>query len=355
MAWYDQSVGNQEICALQVAVIKGKAGVFTSLFHYHRMFESMGIRTACLYRGPATARLEEAGVGLLPAPTSLTTPFFRILPSFSETRVLVSDAFDGRTPDLVMVHSDLALENIRTLFPKTTIFTRCHTDKTKRKRRADVVVTLNLDQHERVSAELSSYQPIVRMLGHPFCGRNEAIAMPKGPLRLNFCARFVPDKDPLTLVRALALIAPEKRPVVRFIGDGPMAQEIKDTSERLEVSASFVPWQDNPFQNFTTGDVLVLPSRWEGLPWLLLEAQKLGVSSLVSDIPGNRLAVNDGETGVLFPVGDSAALASRIIEMIETPSDLYARAKQGASCFDSRFGPAAFWDGLKAAAKEFYA
>ncbi len=54
-------------------------------------------------------------------------------------------------------------------------------------------------------------------------------------------------------------------------------------------------------------DLFVLPSLWEGLPYSTLEAMALGKAALVSDGPGNPDAL--GEAGLVFPVGDVAAMA----------------------------------------------
>ena len=56
--------------------------------------------------------------------------------------------------------------------------------------------------------------------------------------------------------------------------------------------------------------MVVAPSRWEGLPFLLLEADVQSRPVIASDCPGNRDVIEDGVSGVLFPTGDVAALAA---------------------------------------------
>ena len=58
---------------------------------------------------------------------------------------------------------------------------------------------------------------------------------------------------------------------------------------------------------------LVAPSRWEGMPYLLLEAVARGRSVIASDCPGNRDVLKGYPKAVLFPVEDAAALA-RLLE-----------------------------------------
>lgn len=61
---------------------------------------------------------------------------------------------------------------------------------------------------------------------------------------------------------------------------------------------------------------LLLPSRQEGISNVLLEAMSWGVPPVVSDIPGNRLLVEDGVTGLVVPVNDAAALAQKTLLLL---------------------------------------
>ena len=67
---------------------------------------------------------------------------------------------------------------------------------------------------------------------------------------------------------------------------------------------------------YERASVFVLPSRKEGLSNALLEAQSWGVPAVVSDIPGNRKVVRDGETGFIVPVGNIESLAGSISRLL---------------------------------------
>ena len=63
----------------------------------------------------------------------------------------------------------------------------------------------------------------------------------------------------------------------------------------------------------TCGKILVAPSRWEGMPYLLLEAVARSRRIIASDCPGNRDVLKGYPKADLFPVEDVAGLA-RLLE-----------------------------------------
>ena len=77
---------------------------------------------------------------------------------------------------------------------------------------------------------------------------------------------------------------------------------------------------------FMRAGFLVLPSRVEGMSNVLLEAQAAGLPAVVSDIPGNRAVVQDGENGLVVPVGDPEALANAMVRLYRSPE---LRAQMG--------------------------
>jgi glycosyltransferase involved in cell wall biosynthesis len=100
----------------------------------------------------------------------------------------------------------------------------------------------------------------------------------------------------------------------------------------------FVPSVTNPRPWYTAADVVVLPSRWEGLSLTLLEALASGCSVVASDIPGLAEAIAPG-VGARVPPGDTTALASAVARRL---TDASLRAAEGqaaavaAQAFDVR-------------------
>ena len=75
-------------------------------------------------------------------------------------------------------------------------------------------------------------------------------------------------------------------------------------------------------------DMYVLASHREGFPRSAMEASAMGLPVVATDIRGCRQVVADGETGLLFPAGDAAALAESVKTLVES-DDL--RSRMGAA------------------------
>jgi len=67
-------------------------------------------------------------------------------------------------------------------------------------------------------------------------------------------------------------------------------------------------------------DIFVLPSHREGMPRSIIEAMMTGLPVVATDIRGSREEVVDGETGILVPVGDKAALAAALSRLATDPA-----------------------------------
>ena len=68
-------------------------------------------------------------------------------------------------------------------------------------------------------------------------------------------------------------------------------------------------------------DIFVLPSLSEALSNSLMEAMGCGCCPVASNTGGNPELVQDGDTGLLFPVGDSDALAARLVRLVDEPEN----------------------------------
>jgi glycosyltransferase involved in cell wall biosynthesis len=122
-------------------------------------------------------------------------------------------------------------------------------------------------------------------------------------------------KNQALLVRALAHVGDRAPIFCVFIGDGDLPGLTAEIARAGVEERTFVHGYNRAARRLASAaDVLVLPSRSEGLPIAVLEAFCDGPLVLVSDIPELAELVDDGATGLRFAADDAASLAGRLID-----------------------------------------
>jgi glycosyltransferase involved in cell wall biosynthesis len=86
---------------------------------------------------------------------------------------------------------------------------------------------------------------------------------------------------------------------------------------------------------------LVVPSIYEGMPLVVLEAMAAGVPVVASSVSGIPEVVVDGETGWLVPPEDPAALAAALAVALEDPAEAARRGAAGRRRVEERYRPEA--------------
>jgi len=123
-------------------------------------------------------------------------------------------------------------------------------------------------------------------------------------------------------------------------GDGPDLQRLRQASALLAGRVRFlgrIPPTEVPAL-IANHDVLVAPSRFEGFMLTLAEAMAAGCVPVVSRIRGvTDAVVNDGVTGLLFPVGDIEAAADAIRRLRDDPTLWQAMSRDGPTTMRMRF------------------
>lgn len=79
----------------------------------------------------------------------------------------------------------------------------------------------------------------------------------------------------------------------------------------------YVSFTTTPERYMAAADIFCLPSYREGFGMTIIEAAACGVPAVASRIYGITDAVDDGKTGLLFPVGDTVALTNTLLWLIE--------------------------------------
>jgi glycosyltransferase involved in cell wall biosynthesis len=150
--------------------------------------------------------------------------------------------------------------------------------------------------------------------------------LPSGTPIVLFCARYLRHKGIFEFVEAARLLRSEGVDA-RFVIVGDVDPHNPASASRSDVDAWLEEgivedWgfcSDVPAR-LAQAALVVLPSYREGLPKVVIEAAATGRPVIVSDSPGCREAVVDGQTGLLVPPKDPGALASAIGTLLADPA-----------------------------------
>ena len=137
---------------------------------------------------------------------------------------------------------------------------------------------------------------------------------------LLFLGRMKVDKGVLDLAHAFAEIY-RKYPGIALLYIGPdeenLTPEIINICGEAKSALKFIEYTNRPEDYMASADILVLPSYREGFGNVVIEAAACEVPAVVSNIYGLTDAVEDGETGLLFEVGDTDQLVYSIGKLIK--------------------------------------
>lgn len=151
----------------------------------------------------------------------------------------------------------------------------------------------------------------------------DALGIPAGaPLAVSV-GRLTEQKGHANLLRAVPGVL-RHVPRARFVwvGDGPLEGLLRDAIEAAQLInvVTLIPAYDDVAALLNAADVVVLPSRFEGLPLVALEAMAVGRAVVATAAVGLMEAVRDRVTGRLVPLDNDAAMAEAIAELLADPA-----------------------------------
>lgn len=158
---------------------------------------------------------------------------------------------------------------------------------------------------------------------------------PPGPLRALFVGNLSAEKDPWLAVQA---VAASVRSRLRFVGTGPLVAEVESwahdlgIADRVEVAGP----TDDVGAELQRAHVLLLTSRTEGLPGVIMEAAAAGLPTVGVDVGGVPEAVIDGVTGIVAP-RDAAAIGRSLDRLDENRSLLAELGAAARADAEARF------------------
>lgn len=165
----------------------------------------------------------------------------------------------------------------------------------------------------------------------PVASNRARLGLPDGPLVV-CVAQFAPEKGHADLIAAWPRVR-EAVPTATLVlvGDGALRREIEGLATRLGAGDSvlFLGFRHPAQPYLAAADVVVLPSRTEGMPNALLEAMALGRPIVATRVGGVPELIEDGVSGWLVSGRNPAGLAGGLAALL---TDKAAVAHLSAAC-----------------------
>lgn len=165
-----------------------------------------------------------------------------------------------------------------------------------------------------------------------------AVKRKEEPLQLMMIARFGPQKDHATLVKALADLPEELNWELSLVGGGDNSEigTLVDQSG-LTNKVTFLGEREDIGDLLEKADIYLLISHWEGFPRSILEGMRAGLPVIATDVAGVKEAVIEGQTGYLVPHNDVDALANILKDALADREGLYRMGMKGRARFEAEF------------------
>lgn len=165
-------------------------------------------------------------------------------------------------------------------------------------------------------------------------------------------ARHHPQKDLPMFLRAMARVA-ERVPGVRavIVGDGPDRAAVEVERDRLGLGEVVVlaGFRPNPVDEMHAADVVALSSRWEGSPLAVAECLSIGAPLVSTAVGTVTRHLVDGESARIVAVGDDAAFAAAVVELLTDPDRARSIGQAGREVAAHTFDPVALTEGVERA------
>lgn len=166
------------------------------------------------------------------------------------------------------------------------------------------------------------------------------LGLPPTSTVVGFVGRLTPQKGPEIMLEAFATVAREHPDVVlAMVGDGSMRPELEARARRLALRDA-VRWlgERHGQRSMPAFDMLVLPSRYEGLPYVLLEGLVAGLPIVTTETANAGLVVEQGVNGLVVPGEDPGSVARAILRLLRNEEERtrFGRASRTRA---ARFSP----------------
>jgi N-acetyl-alpha-D-glucosaminyl L-malate synthase BshA len=160
-----------------------------------------------------------------------------------------------------------------------------------------------------------------------------------GEAILMHLSNFRPVKRVVDVVRIFAQVASEMPAQLVLVGDGPDRSAAEWLAHDLGIHCRvhFLGKQDRVNELLPLADLMLMPSELESFGLAALEAMACKVPSIATRVGGVPELIEDGVTGLLYPVGDVGAMALGALSLLKDRERLEAMREAGRKTAQKRF------------------
>ena len=137
------------------------------------------------------------------------------------------------------------------------------------------------------------------------------LGIPEDQLLFGFLGRLVAQKNPQLLLRAFAIV--KDIPAIRLVivGVGDLESDCRQLARELKIEDQiyWLGYRTAP-EAMPAFDVFMMPSRYEGMPYVMMEALSLGLPVVATPVGGTSLAIQNDENGFIVPFDSPEAMAN---------------------------------------------
>jgi len=156
-------------------------------------------------------------------------------------------------------------------------------------------------------------------------------------LKIISIGRLTDQKDHLTLLKSIQLLDSNFKVRLIIAGKGKKYLLLKNfiLKKKLQNKVKLFGYLKNPYHYIKHANIVVLTSKFEGLPNILLEAQYLNKYIISTDCPtGPKEILLNGKAGDLINIGDYKSLSNLIINYRLNKKKIIKKINEGSKYFD---------------------
>jgi len=141
---------------------------------------------------------------------------------------------------------------------------------------------------------------------------------------LGYVGRIEDEKGVMKLADAFSSVRQRVDADFLIVGDGALLEQMKRMFSEKEIlqNATFTGWVSNVHEHLNEMKLLVLPSKTEGFPSVVLEAMACGTPTLATPVGDIKSVVRDGFSGFILKSTELSSMSKKIVDLLSKPDQL---------------------------------